>query len=246
MKNKFWIGVVAIVVITLAVLAYGWIKSDFHGLLFFAKNNTCSPLQSPVDVSTVTSVLYPGQWRGGDYKPHGGFRFDGLNNDAVTVTAPLDAELVRVASNRQSVGLQYAMEFETDCGLRITFGHLLTVAPKFQAIFDQVTPAENDSSETHAVHPGIKVTAGEELATAVGFKWEDGSPNTSFDFGVYERWTQNTVSQDPDWAIQEDYGTYDNERGLCWLDLLSQDASEYLKALPGGDQVSGKTSSYCQ
>src|ERR1043165_5691959 len=33
-------------------------------------------LDTPVDLSLVTSVLYPGQPRGPAFKPHGGFRFD--------------------------------------------------------------------------------------------------------------------------------------------------------------------------
>src|SRR5262245_7815446 len=33
-------------------------------------------LDTPVDISLVTSVLYPGQPRGTAFKPHGGFRFD--------------------------------------------------------------------------------------------------------------------------------------------------------------------------
>ena len=43
----------------------------------------CGPVlfQNPTDLSKVTSMLYPGQYRGqintgDDYKPHGGFRFD--------------------------------------------------------------------------------------------------------------------------------------------------------------------------
>lgn len=110
-------------------------------------------MQSPVDINKATAILYPGQVRGGDYKPHGGFRFDGLSNNEITVRLPLDAELVRIGSNIQKVGIQYFIEFETDCGLRLTFGHLLIVAPKFRAVFDQITPAEDDSSQTHIVRP---------------------------------------------------------------------------------------------
>lgn len=228
------------------VLAFGWVKGDFRGLVFLTKKNTCPPLLSPVEVAAVTSVLYPGQVRGGDYKPHGGFRFDGLKNDEVSVKVPIDAELVRVGSNHQKVGVQYFMEFQTDCGLRFTFGHLLTVAPEFQPVFREILSAENDSSQTHAVRPKIRVHTGKVIATAVGFLWEDGSPNTSFDFGVYERWAKNTISQNPHWQVQEEFGMYDNERGLCWLDLLSAEDALQLKALPGGDEEAGKTSDYCQ
>lgn len=244
MKRIVLVGCSLLILICL-VLTYGWMKGDFRSLLFVNKKNTCPTLQSPVSVADVTSVLYPGQLREGDYKPHGGFRFDGLNNDEVTVRAPIDAELVRVASNNQKVGVQYFMEFQTDCGLRLTFGHLLIVAPKFQSIFDQIIPAEDDSSQTHSVSPSIHVKKGEVIATGVGFKWEDGSPNTSFDFGVYERWTKNEVSKNPNWLVREEYGMYENERGLCWLDLLPVEDAKKLRALPGADYQSGKTSDYC-
>lgn len=37
-------------------------------------------LQTPVDLTLATAILYPGQERGGDFKPHGGFRFDNSKN----------------------------------------------------------------------------------------------------------------------------------------------------------------------
>src|SRR3990167_11130550 len=49
--------------------------------------------ESPVDASLVTSVLYPGQYRGedGGYRVHGGFRFDKQTSTQVDVRAPFDA-----------------------------------------------------------------------------------------------------------------------------------------------------------
>src|SRR5690349_11122272 len=38
-------------------------------------------LRMPADISKVTAILYPGQTRGGNYKPHGGFRFDNSDNN---------------------------------------------------------------------------------------------------------------------------------------------------------------------
>ena len=45
---------------------------------------------TPVDLNLVTSILYPGQIRANYFKPHGGFRFDGLgdNNNKITVKIP--------------------------------------------------------------------------------------------------------------------------------------------------------------
>ncbi|MEX1995282.1 MAG: prepilin-type N-terminal cleavage/methylation domain-containing protein, partial [Candidatus Saccharimonadales bacterium] len=50
-------------------------------------------MTSPADVSLATAVLYPGQTRGSDYKPHGGLRFDNAKGNKVTVRAPMDAKL---------------------------------------------------------------------------------------------------------------------------------------------------------
>jgi hypothetical protein len=57
-----------------------------------AKPPACpSPLRilSPVNLTAVISILYPGQYRGGNYKPHGGFGFDSNLGQAVNVVAPL-------------------------------------------------------------------------------------------------------------------------------------------------------------
>ena len=70
----------------------------------------------------------------------------------------------------------------------------------------------------------VEVETGETIATAVGFR-QNGSPNVSFDFGVY----------------LDKYG----KKGLCWLDLLPPEDTASLKALPGGDHQSGKSSDYC-
>ena len=44
----------------------------------------------------MTSILYPGQTRSGDYKPHGGFHFDGPGQGAdVQVVAPMTATIYR-------------------------------------------------------------------------------------------------------------------------------------------------------
>ena len=50
-------------------------------------------LQTPVDLSKVTSILYPGQERGGNYKAHGGFGFDNATDNLVTVKIPLSGFL---------------------------------------------------------------------------------------------------------------------------------------------------------
>src|SRR3989344_3401087 len=88
--------------------------------------------QMPVDMRKVTSMLYPGQYRGGDYKAHGGFRFDHSRPDEIQVIAPYDAEVIAGARYPVNGEIQYTFDFAHPCGIRYRFGHLLTLAPKFQ------------------------------------------------------------------------------------------------------------------
>ena len=216
MKKILLIGIF-LVIITGLVLGYGWIRSN--------KKNECPTLQSPVNISNVTSVLYPGQYRGGDYKAHGGFRLDGQNNNDVTVKAPISAKLTRAGRYIEIGEVQYIFIFETNCGLKYRFDHLLTLSPKLQAVANKLPPAVPGRSNFVTVNPAIEIETGEVIATAVGFRQNGSNPNVSLDFGVY-------------------LDNYDN-RGLCWLDLLSPEDTARLKSLPGGDHKSGKTSDYC-
>ena len=88
--------------------------------------------QMPVDIKKVTSILYPGQYRGGDYKPHGGFRFDNSRPDEIKVIAPYNAEVTAGARYPVNGEIQYTFDFSHPCGIRYRFGHLLTLSPKFQ------------------------------------------------------------------------------------------------------------------
>lgn len=233
------------------VISYGIKRNGFTSFVLFDRKHTCPTLQSPVTVSEVTAILYPGQERGGDYKPHGGFRFDGLKNDEVVVRAPIDTTLFAAGGGIFSGEKQYTLEFHTDCGLDLMFGHLLTLTPKFQALVDVLPPLTGGTVKTHAVRPQVSVKAGEVIATAVGLHHGPdadtfNTPNTSFDFGVYERWIPNDISHDHDWQSKHrGVGKYEDAHGLCWLDLLSSTDATRFKALPSGDWQSGKTSDYC-
>lgn len=229
-----------------SILAYGIHRHGYSSFVLLDRPHECPTLQSPVDVRQVTSVLYPGQTRGGDYKPHGGFRFDGLPNDAVLVRAPIDATLVSAGGNTMPGVAQYKLQFTTDCGLELMFDHLLTLTPKFQAVLAKLPALTPDRNQTYPVKPPVTVQVGELIATAVGFTWPDGSPNTSFDFGVFERWIANDSARDAAWrAKHRGVGSYNAAHGLCWLELLPAADGTTLKTLRGGDSESGTTSDYC-
>lgn len=213
----------------------------------------------PVDLDKATSILYPGQIRGGDYKAHGGFRFDGSRPDQITVYAPYDAKVI--AGARYPVGgeIQYTFDFEHPCGIRYRFGHLLTLTPKFQAIAEKFPLPKGLDSRTTQVSPPVEVKQGEVIATAVGLT--KGGPsvfkglNTFVDWGVYDYRQQNQASKRPDWptlhaAEDSDWTLYYNsdvyQYAVCWFDWISPEDRAKVLSLPSSDGKSGKNSDFCK
>lgn len=197
-------------------------------------------LTPPTNLSTVTSILYPGQTRGGQYKPHGGFRFDVALDNGQTVVAPMDAMLVDGARYIEQGETQYLLEFINSCGIKYRFDHLLTLSSAMQKIVDTFPSAKVDDSRTTNVQQLVTVKTGDVIATAVGFT---KTSNVAFDFGVYDLRQKNTASENANFVA-----THNDEQAqyaLCWLDLLPSTDQAKLKALPGADQVAGKTSDYC-
>ena len=195
-------------------------------------------LQTPVDLSKVTSILYPGQERGGDYKAHGGFGFDNATDNLVTVTIPLSGKITSVVRYREIGEIQYLFEFEGDCGVSFRFDHLRKLTPKFEAVVNAFPIKEDTRGDR--VSPPVAVTVGEVIATEVGFL-----NNVSVDFGVYDMRQKNEASKDPAWAsAHSQYPTH--SYGICWLNSLPQADSAAVKLLPSRDAKNGKTSDYCK
>ena len=198
-------------------------------------------LQSPVDLSLATSVLYPGQLRGGDYKAHGGFRFDSSPTNQINVKAPMSGSLVTGSRYIEMGEVQYLLEFSTPCGIRYRFDHLKTLTPKFAEAVGQFPEPKVDDSKTTDLGSPVTVIAGELIATEVGFS--KNGLNVSLDFGVYDMRSKNKASQDPLWASK--HPREQAQHGVCWFDFLSETDENRVRSLPGGDTVSGKTSDYC-
>lgn len=197
-------------------------------------------LPSPVDLSLVTSVLYPGQVRG-DYKAHGGFRFDGQPAGAITVVSPIDGVALRGSRYLAGGEIQYTLDLVDPCGRMVRLGHLRTLAPKWDALFEALpAPVEMDSRST-AFPEGITVTQGEVVATAVGLI---GTGNTFVDIGMYDLRQRNAASADPAWLAQHNNDTH--AYALCWFQLLSPEAQALIDALPAADGKMGRTSDYCR
>ena len=196
-------------------------------------------LQTPVDLSIVTSILYPGQERGGNYKAHGGFGFDNATDNSVTVKIPLSGKITRVVRYKEMGELQYLFEFEGDCGVSFRFDHLRKLTAKFEAVVNAF-PIKEDT-RTDPVSPPVPVMVGEVIATEVGFL-----NNVSVDFGVYDMRQKNEASKDPAWASAHSQFPADSY-GICWFDSLPQADSLVVKSLPSRDGTNqGKTSDYCK
>ena len=195
-------------------------------------------LQTPVDLSKVTSILYPGQERGGNYKAHGGFGFDNATDNLVTVKIPLNGKISRVVRYREMGEIQYLFEFDGNCGVSFRFDHLRKLTPKFEAVVNAF-PIKEDT-RTDPVNPPVAVTVGEVIATEVGFL-----NNVSVDFGVYDMRQKNEASKDPVWASAHSQYPADSY-GICWLNSLPQADSAIVNLLPGRDGKFEKKSDYCK
>lgn len=186
-------------------------------------------LQTPVDLTKATSVLYPGQVRGGDFKPHGGFRFDGVANNSVEVRAPMEASFTDASRYIEQGEVQYMLDFQNDCGIRYRFDHIQTLTPKFEAVIAKLPEAKVDNSRTTHINENITVSAGELIATKVGFK---KNSNVTVDFGVYD--------------MRGKIFTTPQDNAVCWFDWLPKDDAAKVRALPAGDGKSGKQSTLCK
>ena len=204
-----------------------------------------SQVRLPIDIGRATSVLYPGQYRGGEYKPHGGFRFDNEKTNEVTITAPFDAELVRGAKYMAKGDIQYVFDFIAPCGYMYRLGHLLTLSPKLAEASSKLPLNGDGDSRDSDISPRVKFTAGEVIAVATGMSWGNGGGdvNVFVDWGVYDLKQKNEASKNKAWAAKHPYDT--EQYALCWFDLLSPADEAKVRALPAADGTSGKASDYC-
>ncbi|MEK6760897.1 MAG: hypothetical protein AABX93_03160 [Nanoarchaeota archaeon] len=197
---------------------------------------------SPADIKLASSILYPGQIRGGDYKPHGGIRFDGLENNGVDVYAPMDGNLFMAARHLESGEVQYSLYFTNDCGMLYKLDHLRELTSKFNSIMEKIPMGGEGDSRTTQIFPSIFVGKGEHVATKIGI---EANKNIFFDFGVYDLRKTNGVVYDEEFRAKfyniDQFGTH----ALCWLDYLEGEEKNIAKSLQGGDGISGKTSDYC-
>ena len=135
---------------------------------------------TPVNLSRVTSILYPGQMRGNAYKPHGGFRFGRprRNRQHYRGCGPWRRRYT-VPHAASIMAIQYMFDFINACGILYRLGHLRDLSPRFQQIAASLPPAVEGDSRTSPVAAGQNVAVGETIGTAVGYL----SGNFGLDWG---------------------------------------------------------------
>ena len=112
-------------------------------------------LPTPVAVSNATSILYPGQVRGNDYKPHGGVRFDGPSQGPdVEIFLPMDANLRSAARYLEGGIVQHVFELVNECGIMYRLDHLLDLSPRFQEIADTLPQGRRGPEPGHVLSAG--------------------------------------------------------------------------------------------
>lgn len=193
--------------------------------------------KSPVDTTKVKSVLYPGQQRSTGYKAHGGFLVEENDTD---VTIPINSHLVKASRYIEMGEVQYYLVFSMPCGYVYKLDHLRTLTPKFQALMDKLPEPKKDDSRTTSIEPAVSVTAGEKVATSVGFK----TATAGFDFGIFDVRSQNAISKTGTYAEKHQQEKEFAFYGVCFFDYMGDEGTS-LRKLPGADQAAGKTIDYC-
>lgn len=198
---------------------------------------------TPADISRVTAILYPGQYRGDHYKAHGGFGFETSNPNDVTVRMPQDGFVVSGVRYYESDELQYLFDIEHPCGIRFRFDHLRILSPKFQTIANMLPPPKINDTRGTRLNTPVAVTTGEVITTGVAF---EHTPNTltGFDFGMYDLRNTNKSAEDPAWRSQ--YWGDQAPYGVCWLDFLPSPDREIAKKLPAPGGNFEIKSDYCK
>jgi len=195
-------------------------------------------LQTPVDLTNVTSALWPGQQRGA-YVAHGGFRFDNAVDNNVIVRAPIGSHLVQASHYLEGDSPQWLLFFSVPCGFFYRFDHVLEVPPDMAEALKDVPLGGQGDSRTSFITPPFQVNQGEIVGTAIGI----GGTNIFVDFGLYDVRQPNNVIPDPAWAdlfaADNEFGHY----GVCFFDYLTGTDGETMRSLPTGKE--GTTSDFC-
>ena len=192
-------------------------------------------------LSLATSILYPGQERGDDYKPHGGFRFDNSSNEDIKVIMPMDASLVNASRYLSSGEVQILLTFISPCGISFRFDHAGDLVPDIQKIIEKLPEATEGDSRTTNISPQLELKEGDLVANSVGIK---KNKNVFFDFGMYDLRKETGFRTTAAKFLSDHKGDDNALNGFCWFDYLPSEDSKLVKSLPASG-ASGSTSDTC-
>jgi hypothetical protein len=187
---------------------------------------------SPIDISKASAVLLPGQYRGFNYKPHGGFGLVASTKGQTEVKMPMDGRIVGLTRYLESPdkALQYIVTFENDCGIAIKFDHLNTLSPRLQAVAETMPEAKLDdtrSDPNNKPKPEL-FKAGEVIATVVG---HPNIGNYGFDFGITDYRQANEISKNSAWTALHQQFPASEWYGVCWFDMLPDADASVVKEM---------------
>jgi len=204
-------------------------------------------LQLPLrDLSMVEGRLAPGQFRGGDYKPHGAFR---VRMADVEVLSAISGYVTAVSAYLQTADgeigkgeVQYLVDIQHPCGIQVRYDHLKELSAPLQQVFaDNGVTVQNDSRTTD-IQPPVAIQAGDVLATRVGLT--ETSTNYFFDFGVYDfRERQPSKRSFQEYMDLLPGGLWLGVYGTCFYDRFSPENAAAIRAIPLGSMERG--SDYC-
>lgn len=198
----------------------------------------------PMDITRATSVLYPGQVRGGDFKPHGGLAIDNATNTGAVIFMVRDGFLYQGAWYIENGEPQYLLDFIDPCGIRFRYDHLAVLTDALKQYGNQLPGPLVDDSRTHPIASRPFFTKGTAIATEIGHKKQ---LNVGFDLGVYDLRQRNTASKTPLYKT-DSARINDKEQSfyaVCWFDLLPDRERTIVNALPPRGGVRENTSDYC-
>jgi hypothetical protein len=202
-------------------------------------------LPTPVDMKLVTGILYPGQERGGDYKPHGGFRFDNRTTNDIEVRAVMEGSIFKASKYLESGERQVAIWYVNDCGIMVMHDHLLVLSLKLEQELGKIPQGAEGDSRTTFLEPIVLIKQGEILASEIGQKNYLGHLNIGVDYGLYDLRRTNGIDYTESFRAKHpninEYGTY----GVCWFDYLKREDATVVRSLPAVGNA-GKTSDYCR
>jgi|GEM_PF-479010 len=204
-------------------------------------------LQLPLqDLSMVEGRLEPGQFRGGDYKPHGAFR---MKTADVAVLSAITGYVTAVSAYLQTADgdigkgeVQYLVDIQHPCGIQVRYDHLKVLSAPLQQVFADNGVTVQQDSRTTDIQPPVAIQAGDVIATSVGFP--ETSTNYFFDFGVYDfRERQPSTRSFQEYMDLLPGGLWLGVYGTCFYDRFSPENATAVRAIPLGGTEQG--SDYC-